>query len=154
MVTRSWSEFSILTTSSFAKGEFTIELPENGWGALIAWIAGPTFVSRIPRGLHEAPLTKHICETDSGTIVTESARTEADQLEIEQDINEYLREAGVSEQPGGFAWVLAAPNKFATSDELWGTVDGTVGREYPDATLPSEIASALHAILPRVLADG
>ncbi|BCW11500.1 hypothetical protein NtRootA4_25640 [Arthrobacter sp. NtRootA4] len=76
-----WDSFEV----SEAPGSWAL-LTETGWHSMLIWAAGPARVVRIPKA--------------------QQARY---QVEIDDTIDEYIREAAIPPRPRGFDWFLQLP---------------------------------------------
>ncbi|MBC8093865.1 MAG: hypothetical protein H7Y15_18395 [Pseudonocardia sp.] len=99
------------------QGRRYVELDESGWGALIAWLAGPDHVLRVPGGqVHEREV---IVTTTSGG----GSRTEVepfgqeDATTVAGFIDDYLEAAdAVEPRPFGDRWFLEIPGNRTPQD--------------------------------------
>jgi hypothetical protein len=102
-----------------AHPEGWIELSENGWGAMAAWYAGPDNVRREPMGVRTG-LVRVTCEKSDGTVSSwEEPITEDDVRGIEDDIDAYLKDAGLPQRPRGYRWFLRLPDGIRGEDDFW-----------------------------------
>jgi hypothetical protein len=115
---RRWQEVPTVDSSSEGKGGADepgvagsgyLELPDNGWGMLVAYVAGPRRTRRVADRLQDHR-TVLLDSGRSGPAETvERERTDEDQDLIEEMTNEYLDRAGVPSRPRGYKWFLALP---------------------------------------------
>ncbi|WP_020673356.1 DUF5956 family protein [Amycolatopsis nigrescens] len=119
-------------------------LPDNGWGMLIAWAAGPARVQRVVDRLedHTVRVIRRARRTSEATVTTEP-RTEADQAGIEADVNSYLAEAAVPPRPRGYTWHLELPDGVEPR-RLWAAVNARVEPGVP--TPPHILVAATRAL--------
>jgi hypothetical protein len=97
-----WEDFPIAdhdATVGYAR------VTENGYGMLIAWAAGPDRALRVPLRAGDHPVVKRSTRF-SGTspVVEHRERTADEQREVDDDIDTYLRDAGIPLHPRGFTW--------------------------------------------------
>lgn len=96
-----------------------IELSENGWGAVIAWLAGPENVVRKPVGQRKDLVRETCTAADGSTRTWTEPITEADVRGIEDDIDFYLADAGLPPRPRGFHWFLGLPAAVPDEQDFW-----------------------------------
>ncbi|WP_141722206.1 DUF5956 family protein [Micromonospora haikouensis] len=111
-------------------GDEYVELPENGWGGLLGWCAGPARLVRVPDQV-EAHTTRVFCSSPAGDEQYSRPRTQEEQVDIDADINGYLHDCDVPARPAGYRWFLRLPGGYS-EDRLWADLN---------AALPS---SAIH----------
>ncbi|PWK91191.1 hypothetical protein C8D88_1011224 [Lentzea atacamensis] len=128
----SWDDFPVLPTEPVtartepAKKEIHVGslhyalLPDNGWGATIAWEAGPELAGRIADDVSAYHVVERTRAGNSRVIAEQRTvpRTEEDQDVIEESVNDYLAEAGIPPRPRGFAWYLKVPPTRSGLKEL------------------------------------
>lgn len=142
-----WAE--IVRTPPVAAAEW-VALPENGWGAIIAYRVGPgrTRPHDVPT---ERRLVTEVCTDADGTTRRRTvAMTPEDFADITESVNSYLLDVGLP--PAPFTWWEVAPPDGMTGDEflkrledasaerLTSTSGVEVARQYA-AVLTDEIAS-------------
>lgn len=132
-----------------------ITLSDNGWGALVAWLAGPQRTHRLPWNREGATVAITV-ERPPGTVVYRGVRplAAAEAEEIDDDVDSYLTDAGVPPRPRGFAWHLILPPGIASADEFWSTLSDALQAEGPEARHPRNTAAALARILDRLYDGG
>lgn len=135
----------VLTLSD---GTRCIELPENGWGALLAWAAGPQHVTRLSDSGEKPPVVTSTSHADGTTTRKTSPRTVADQAEIDEAIDEYLSEAALPPRPRGWRWFLALPPQHTTAESFQRSLGAALRVLPKDADLASTRA-VLEQALPR-----
>lgn len=113
------------------------DLPENGWGSLLAWIAGPGRVFLRPSSTDERQTTVTTTTADGVTTVVSRRRTAADQSIVDDSINDYLQDAGVPPGPAGATWTLRLPGG-ATEHELWARASTYAIDRYSSAPTPAD----------------
>ena len=128
----------------------TIELPENGLGAHVAWIAGPEWVS--PDRSRPHPRVRHTVRGDSGDVTTERDRTAEDQRWIDDDIADHLADAGIPPPPPGVRWTLRRPAAI-TAGDFWAHVNRSLAQRCPQAREPREIHACLVPVVEELLSS-
>lgn len=122
----------------------TVELPESGWGALIAWVSGPSHVIRqLDTRQH---LTQVVEVRDGAHDTYTEPRSETEQTTLDNDIDQYLRDADVPARPHGYRWFLRLPQGM-TGDMFWHHINSALIRTRTRPTHPREIAAALNELL-------
>lgn len=123
-----------------------MELPENGWGALMGWAAGS-------ENLHRQP------SSDADTMVTGSTEhtgvrhhfevpcTAVDRQGVDDAINSYLREADVPPRPRGYVWLIRVPDGHASPDDFLSDVDTAILRAAGAVTHPKRLRPIFAAVL-------
>ncbi|MFS8095779.1 hypothetical protein LFM09_01450 [Lentzea alba] len=116
-----------------------VELTENGFGAMVGWLAGMRNVVRLPDspGLH----TTRITGPDGARY--ERERSQEEQDVVDDDIDEYLRDCGLPHRPRGFQWFARLPEGVG-ADDFWPMIIGTTEGVGPH---PSETAQAVRELL-------
>jgi hypothetical protein len=130
-----------------------ITLSDNGWGALVAWLAGPQRTHRVPWVREGTEIVVTVERPRSGAAHRHIARlSAADVAGIDDDTDSYLTDAGAPPRPRGFAWRLLLPPRIASENEFWSALNVGLDREAPDAQHPLDHAVALTRILVRLYA--
>ena len=89
-------------------GEWEL-LGDNGWFAMMAWAAGPDNVRKTEQS--DSGRTVRVTHISKGVETTFLVPfTPADRCYIEDDVNDYLQEAGIPARPSGFDWYLRVPS--------------------------------------------
>ena len=129
----SWDENPVLS------GAGLYPLPDNGYGALSAWLGGP---ERTLRAVDLARGEFVVKEWVDG-VVTERQITDAELAEADDLVDEYLAEAGIPPRPRGYLW-------FTTVD--LGHLDRELSRRIPGNTvvLPRGMAEHIRAVIESV----
>lgn len=108
----SWEAFSDTTSAIGAPGATPVaadpadQFPESGWGAVLCWACGPDRVSRTQQRFADTDPVRVETMTDGQTSRSIRRRTEDEQREIDDAIDDYLASAGVPPRPRGFTWTL------------------------------------------------
>jgi len=139
--------------SAQGAGRRAVEATDNGIGALAVWYAGPAHAFRL-RGIDASRRVTVVCTfADGRQQRTSQPYTEADQAEIDEDINAYLEEAGIAPRPPGFRWFIRVPAAIKDADSFYRCVCSEMYREIPMACYPAEHRRAVETVLPRILAS-
>ena len=90
-----------------------MELPENGWGALMGWAAGSENLRRQPSSDADRMVTG---STEHAGVRHhfEGPLTDVDRQGVDDAINSYLREADVPPRPRGYVWLIRVPDGHVT----------------------------------------
>jgi hypothetical protein len=86
-----------------------LELPDNGYELLLAWVAGPARARRTADRTQYTVTTtvrNHPGHSGQGHSVSTGPRTEEDWKIVDQMVNGYLRDAGVPPRPRGYTWYI------------------------------------------------
>ncbi len=130
-----------------------VELPENGWGALMGWAAGRENLRRHP-------------SSDTGRVVTgytehagvrryfEEPFTAADRQGVDNDIDVYLGDAGLPPRPGGYVWSIRVPDGHASPEAFLADVDTAILRAAGSVTHPKRLRPIFAAVLRDFYAQG
>lgn len=118
-----------------------LELSENGWGAVIAWLVGPTHVYRTTDRSTKRLVQTTLHHANGDTSTTLSERTAEDQRGIDDDIDEYLAEREIPPRPRGFDWILVLPPRFQSAAAFYESVNKAAS----SATSPFEEIQAMTA---------
>ena len=125
-----------------------VELPETGWGALVAWIAGPSWVH--PDRLRVLPQVRRTVEVDGSAVTTSTDRSSQDLDAMDEDIAAYLADAGVPPPPRGVRWSLRRPRDMRDAD-LWAHLHSSMAQRCPRAREPRDIHDCLTPIVRGLL---
>jgi hypothetical protein len=141
--------------SSFPAGDATEApekciLPDTGWGALVAWYAGPTRVVRTPEKRVGQVAVERVNRRQRVVHRSVEPLSPRESAGIDDDIDGYLGDAGVPPRPRGFRWVLRLPVRCPTEPEFWAAVYQGLDQDAPEAVHPRDIAPALDRVLSRL----
>ncbi|MEV5819553.1 DUF5956 family protein [Micromonospora haikouensis] len=129
-------------------GDEYVELPENGWGGLVGWCAGPARLVRIPDQV-EAHTTRVFCSSPAGDEQYSRPRTQEEQVDIDADINGYLHDCDVPARPAGYRWFLRLPGGYS-EDRLWANLNAAL----PSSAIhPADIAPRFSEVVQRIYSD-
>lgn len=126
-----------------------LELPESGWGALVAWLSPPAWISCLPdeqqhytevRIVAEAHETRH-----------REPRSVAEQDALDDDIDTYLRDAGADPRPRGYRWFLTLPPGL-DADAFWARINSALSQTDPMPTHPREVGRVVQKTLDAIYA--
>ena len=123
-----------------------VELPENGWGALMGWAAGTENLRRhlsSDAGRTVTGYTEHAGERQ----YFEEPFTAADRQGVDDDINAYLQDAGLPPRPSGFAWLIRVPDGHASPDAFLADVDSAILRATEGTVHPKQLRPIFEAVL-------
>jgi Family of unknown function (DUF5956) len=143
-----WSEFRVLS----APERVWFELPESGFGALVAWLAGPRNAFRIRSDRSQATVVVTLGDPVTGSSY-ERPFTADEGAEIDNDIDLDLHDAGVPPRLRGFSWYIRPPSSHITEQDFWSIVHGRLALLGPDRLHFSDTATELAAILRELYAN-
>lgn len=107
--------------------------PENGWGALVVWAAGPGNFVRVRRATHDRYGSAFRRLPDGSERSEPFLLTGADLASIADDIDSYLDDAGLPPRPRGFDWFIRPPSAIKLEDDaFWGAVWAATTDALPD----------------------
>jgi len=130
-----------------------VELPENGWGALLGWAAGQENVRRHPSsdaGRFVSGYTEHAGVQHH----FEGPFTAADRQVVDDDIDSYLRDADVPPRPRGYVWLIRVPDGHGSREAFRADVDTAIIRAAGSATHPKQLRPIFAAVLRDFYAQG
>lgn len=130
-------------------GRRYLELPDNGYQLLLAWLAGPERVCRTVDRTSHTVITTSRNQAGRQARVSTQLRTDEDQDIIDSMVNSRLRDAGVPPRPRGFTWYLELPEPLHPAD-VWAAVhiDADHGTPVDADTINTAMATALHTLYP------
>ncbi len=156
-----WADFPLLLGSPqgsgpdvavFVRGTRFIELPENGFFALIAWCAGPARVIRYRDDRPPAPV--RVTQATAGETETwYEERTPSDQAIVQHEIDSYLADAGIPAQPPGYRWFVQAPMGVESSGVLFGAFDSRIAREVANPPTPAKVLPVILETVREIYRD-
>lgn len=115
-------------------------LPENGWGALIAWTAGEQ--NRRMRVLDDSVLSSRLMRVEviqrGISRKREVPFTPSDQEEINDSIAEYLQDADVPSPPSGYQWFVRIPDGLPDDQDVLEVIGEQAMRNSGEAPSPRE----------------
>ncbi len=129
-----------------AQFEGWTEATANGWGALIAWVAGPANTRRAPAAVRDRH-TEVIVMTDGTVVRQPSMLSDEDLASIDDDIDMYLAAAGIPPLPRGYAWFIRRPAQCHTDAVFWSAINQGVQEAAPDAVEPLELRLVVDSVL-------
>jgi hypothetical protein len=123
------------------------EATANGWGALIAWVAGPANTRCTPAAVRDRH-TEVLVMTD-GTVVRQPSMLSDDDLaSIDDDIDSYLAAASIPPLPRGYTWYIRRPARCPTDAAFWSAINHGVQETAPDdAVEPLELRLVVDGVL-------
>jgi hypothetical protein len=122
------------------------EATANGWGALIAWVAGPANTCRVPAAARDRH-TEVLVMTGGAVVRQPSMLSDEDLASIDDDIDLYLAAAGVPPLPRGYAWFIRRPAQCDTDAAFWSAINQGVQETAPDAVEPLELRLVIDGVL-------
>lgn len=145
MESQSWDDFR-LVDSSEDLGAHPTELPENGLGTLLAWVAGPEFAVSRPTD-PTANTTRIEIQDSAGQITRTREERSAEEMEIvDESIAEYVTSASVPAPPPSRTWMILTARQ-APKDWLESVQDEVFESLHPDAS-PGDVLDGLRRVLP------
>jgi hypothetical protein len=123
------------------------ELAENGWGALMGWAAG------------KENLRCHL-SSDEGRTVTGSIErrgvkqffeepfTAADRQDVDDDIDGFLKDAGLPPRPRGYVWMIRVPGAYASPEAFIEAVDLEILKAARGLVYPADLRPVFETVLP------
>lgn len=146
MVEQSWTE-----VRQRPRPEGWVEIPANGWGALVAWAAGPMNTCREPATAGERH-TEILTMANGAAVHQPSVLSDANLESLEDDIDAYLAAASVPPLPRGYAWFIRRPRKCRTDVVFWSLLTDEVRGLEPFAEHPLEFRLVLGGVLASLYA--
>ncbi|OKI18662.1 hypothetical protein A6A25_39630 [Saccharothrix sp. CB00851] len=122
-------------------------VPDTGFTMLIAWLAGPEHLVRLPDREPHSVTTAEIRGTSTTTHT--GPRTSTDQEAIDEGIEDYLADAGVPAPPRGHRWYQHLPAGHGTLDDVYTHVHAALREADPDGTAvhPGRLMALLTGIV-------
>ncbi|HEX9229349.1 MAG TPA: DUF5956 family protein [Arthrobacter sp.] len=130
-----------------------VQLPENGWGALIGWAAGRDNLRRCPSSDAGKTVTGHI-EDANGRTPFEEPFTAVDREGVDVDIDTYLGAADVPPRPRGFVWMIRVPDGHTSPGAFLADVDDAIFRAADSVTHPKRLLPVFTDVLRDFYARG
>lgn len=126
-----------------------IPLPENAFGAMIAWVAGPQWAR--PASAQAPSLIRiETHQPNTSTTVEYRSRSAQDQSSIDDDIADFLRAADMPLPPRGVVWALSRPPRLHPQS-FWAQLHIRMDDACPHIRFPRETLSCIETVLPDVL---
>lgn len=91
-------------------GESPIPLPENGWGSLVAWTAGPRYARTQPRDE-----SRQVLVDADGARRTEPVSAE-ERASDHAAVVDYLSKSGIPAPPADIAFLILLPGSATLAD--------------------------------------
>jgi hypothetical protein len=132
---------------------FWVELPENGWSAVMGWAAGPGNLRRHTSSDTGRTVTGY-SETPGGRESFEEPLTAAHREGIDDDIDQYLQDADLPPRPRGYSWYIRVPDGHASPESFLTDVDEAVLQASGDAVHPRQLRPIFEAVLSDFYARG
>lgn len=153
--TSQWDTVAVLPeealTGSTPHTPAVVEVPDSGWGALVAWVAGPRLLRRCPDQIerHEVPLS-HVAGGDVARVTRQ--RNSVDQNDIDDGIDDYLTDAGVPPRPRGYRWFLQLPTGIDET-QFWSQLNARLDQHPSLPTYPADLMPALRTVIEQMYTD-
>jgi hypothetical protein len=80
--------------------------------------------------------------------------TAADRQIVDDDINAYLRDAGLPPRPSGYAWMIRVPAGQTSPEAFLADVDTAILRAAEGAVNPKHLRRIFEAVLSGFYAEG
>lgn len=126
-----WDEVPIATADQVPA--HYVQVTENGYGMLLAWIAGPSRCARVAVGLHNystVVTTTHLPGGES--TVSTRPRSDEDQQDIDHAIAGFLTRFSIPSPPSGYQWYVQGVPGDSSADLV--RAIGTTADTGSDAT--------------------
>lgn len=111
--------------------------------SLIAYLAGPRHVQRVPRQFDD------VVEAVHGQPPVSRRPSDTERDEIQEHLTEFLADFGIPAPPAADEWRLYLPPEVSEGD-LWSAVNGPEVRHESEASAP-EVLADLRTQLERIL---
>lgn len=142
---KSWDEVRILDDQAG-----WAEVDENGWGTLLAWVAGPENARRCPTSDDGRTVRVVIERPGVPDQRTVEPFTAYDRDLVEDGINPYLEQAGVPPRPRGYIWFIRVWPPDHTAEEFLQRVNESVLTAPPEVVLPVQWREQMESVLAEV----
>lgn len=115
MVSDRWSELAQAGVDRCRTSDNWVELPENGWGALVAYLAGPGYARPLQIPFETRTVTVFEIAATGEACSREEPMTLYDIESIRESIAEFLAEVDI-EAPTETSWQLCLPTGMSADD--------------------------------------
>lgn len=122
------------------------ELAENGWGALMGWAAGDENLRRRPSSDEGRTVAVSI-ERQGLKHFFEEPFSAADRKDVDDDIDTFLRDAGIPPRPRGYVWMIRVPGTFASPEAFIDAVDGELLEASGGMVHPADLRPVFVSVL-------
>ncbi|MFE4837802.1 DUF5956 family protein [Arthrobacter sp. NPDC056691] len=129
------------------------ELSENGWGALMGWAAGDGNLRRRRSSDAGRTVSGHTGSADWRKPFDEPF-TAADRQAVDDDIDTFLRDAGLPPRPRGYVWMIRVPDSHATPEAFLADVDAAILRAADGIVDPNQLRPIFAGVLSDFYAGG
>lgn len=127
-------------------------LPENGWFAMMCWVAGAANLRRFP-GSDEGRSVRVTMVVSKAECSRREPFSADDRADVEEAINGYLAATGIPPRPPGFDWFLRVPVGWPPESPVAETLSsGILRRQGPNETRPDRILEIMESIVGGFLA--
>ncbi|GAA1495829.1 DUF5956 family protein [Paeniglutamicibacter kerguelensis] len=122
-------------------------LPENGWFAMIGWVAGLANLRRFP-GSDVGRTVRVTCiEHGSERTYLEPFGAE-DRADVDESVNGYLADAGIPPRPSGFDWYLRVPEGWPGESAVPDALSSRIlQRQRASETRPDQVLEIMESIV-------
>ncbi|MBC7763653.1 MAG: hypothetical protein H7201_18055 [Candidatus Saccharibacteria bacterium] len=129
------------------------EVTENGWGMLLAWVAGPENTRRGPTTDDVRTVRTTLERTGFPVIYSTEPFSAHDRDLTEEGINPYLEAAGVPPRPRGYTWFIRMWPPTTTADDFLDRTNASVLHNSPDgAVMPGTWRERMETTLTEIYA--
>jgi hypothetical protein len=128
-----WSDAREAEPSSF-----WVELPDNGRGTLMGWVARRETLRRHPFSDAGRAVTDYI-EHAGVQQPFEQPLTAADRQGVDDDIDLYLLDADLTPRPRGYVWMIRVPDGHTSPEAFLADVDTAIIRAAGSVTDPKQL---------------
>lgn len=139
---RSWDEVQAL-----GEPDGWAEVSENGWGALLAWAAGPENTRRHPTTDDGRTIRTIVERPGQPPEFSTEPFTEVDRDLIEEGVNTYLEDAGVPPRPPGYTWYIRVWPPSLTAAEFLDQVNADVNTGPTGTVMPAQWRERMETVL-------
>ncbi|MET3934380.1 DUF5956 family protein [Arthrobacter sp. OAP107] len=122
------------------------ELTENGWGALMGWATGAENLRRHATSDAGRTVTGYIERAGEREPFVESLSA-ADREMIDDDIDTYLRDAGLPPRPRGYVWMIRVPDGYPSPQAFLADIDAAINRAADGAVDPKQLRPIFAQVL-------
>lgn len=130
-----------------------VELPETGYGALIAWCANRAHVIRRAAPAPDPRrVTSVVKWADGREEHFVRGFDDSDVAAIDHEINDYLAAAGIPPRPSHYRWYLRVP-RWLSGDKFWTDLELALDRDLETAPEPGAIRRVLETVVPQLLEE-
>ncbi|MCP2323591.1 hypothetical protein HDA40_002098 [Hamadaea flava] len=142
----SWDNLNQLASEPIGQSD-VIELPDSGWGAIIAWLSPRDRVARL---LDDRVHTTWVrIESNAGPSQFHERRSQAEQDALDHDVDGYLADASVPPRPRGYRWFLRLPPDL-DGNAFWARVHSAMDEAQPTPVHPGDVKQVLQHVFASI----